>query len=633
MKLPSIDYLYSNAKDSFKKFPLTILSGLLAAIIGIFLTENHDQTFNTLPYINALLCASLGIPLFFNVSLLASKNKFDKRSSTIITSLALLLLVALYFTFPNNDSHYNNSLPYIKYALYNLACHLLVSFTPFLYQKQHNAFWHHNRILFTRFLTSAMYSAFIYIGLILALTALKLLFDVKIHEELYFEIWIVVVGFFNTWFFVSGIQTDLNKLEDLEEYPKGLRIFSQYVLLPLLGLYIVILYAYGTKIMFLWDWPKGIVSYLIICVSILGILSFLLLHPYGNQKENSWIKITSKGYYFLLFPLLVILFIALFMRIDDYGITINRYLLFMLGIWLSIVCIYIAIGKTNIKFIPTSLAIMVLLISFGPWSVFSVSEKSQANRLKVLLEKSKILNENKIQNETIWENDSAVYLSGISELKNEGLVSDSIHNEIKSILDYLDDHHGFAMLSPWFKQDIDSIVTANYLKKGKYYVHNEAEIYMRSMGLDYEMKYENDEQAYIEYRSVSDNAVIQVSGFDYIVNFTKYSMDEDFSAICSYDIDTLNYTLNYFANPKPKLSLQSKTDTLTMDLNALIERLNTQYQQHSRSDIPPKNMQLFATNKYFSIKIEFDNIELGKSEKRFNLKYLSGSIFVKKLNP
>ena len=124
-----------------------------------------------------------------------------------------------------------------------------------------------------------MYSGFLYVGLILALSALKLLFDIEIHEELYLEFYIVIIGLFNTWFFVSGIPSNLEELENVNEYPKGLKIFAQYVLLPLLVLYLIILYAYGAKILIFWDWPKGIVSYLISCVSVLGILTVLLFYP------------------------------------------------------------------------------------------------------------------------------------------------------------------------------------------------------------------------------------------------------------------------------------------------------------------------------------------------------------------
>jgi hypothetical protein len=191
---------------------------------------------------------------------------------------------------------------------YLLAAHLFVSFVPFVFSGQLIGFWHYNKILFLRFLAAVLYSTFIYLGLILALGALHLLFEVKIPDKLFFELWITVACLFNTWFFVAGVPKDFEALETRTDYPKALRLFSQYVLLPLLALYLIILYAYGMRILLSGDWPKGIVSYLIICVSVLGSLSFLLLHPYGEQNETAWIKKAGRGYYFLLIPLLFLLF-------------------------------------------------------------------------------------------------------------------------------------------------------------------------------------------------------------------------------------------------------------------------------------------------------------------------------------
>jgi hypothetical protein len=382
MKLPSINYLIISAKNSLIRFPLTILCSLISVIVAIYLVENGKSDSKMLPYINVMLCASIGIPLFFCTTIISNKKGFNNKTTNIINFLAACILIVIFFTLPNVISTHSTSLPYIKYVMYNITCHLFVSFVPFVFSKQLNGFWHYNKILFIRLLASILYSAFIFIGLAIALTSLKLLFDIGVPAELYFEIWIVLIGFLNTWFFVSGIPNDFDSLEQIFEYPKALKTFSQFVLLPLLGLYILILYSYGTKILLLWDWPKGIVSYLIICVSVLGILTFLLLHPYGNQEGNSWIKKSSKVYYFILFPLLIILFIAIFMRVGDYGITINRYVILFLGVWLSIVCLYTAIGKTNIKFIPTSLACLLIIVSFGPWGMFSFSETSQVNRLK-----------------------------------------------------------------------------------------------------------------------------------------------------------------------------------------------------------------------------------------------------------
>ena len=546
--------------------------------------------------------------------------------------LATLVLVAIYFTLPNAESTHNTSLPYIKYGLYTITCHLLVSIIPFVFSKQLNGFWNYNKVLFIRILLSVLYSGFIYVGLILALTALKLLFDVAIHEELYFEIWIATIGLFNTWFFVSGIPTDFDLLDEIYEYPKGLKVFSQFVLLPLLGLYLLILYSYGGKILITWDWPKGIVAYLIIFVSILGILTFLLLHPYGNLKESSWIKKSSKGYYFILIPLLVLLFIAIFMRINDYGITINRYAILLLAIWISIVCLYTVLGKTNIKFIPTSLAIVLILISFGPWGLFSVSERSQVNRLKNILEKSKILVDGKIQNEPLWVNDSLPRFYSTNEYKNEGVLNDSIHNEVKSILEYLDDHHGYSSIRSWYQQDINAIIDSKQSKKGKStsYFDDEADIYMRSMGLKNDWIDSENRNQYISYSINEENNITTISGYDYLINFERYVSRAKDNEVTNFKLNTTEYKLTYDNKPNFGLTLKSKNDTFQFRLNALIEKLKDKYGRKSSSNLSISEMTLLHSDERFDIKIELRSIDIESHKTGDSISSLNGNIFIKK---
>jgi hypothetical protein len=110
---------------------------------------------------------------------------------------------------------------------------------------------------------------------------------------------------------------DFDELDNVEYYPFGLKVFSQYILLPLLLLYLIILYIYGGKIITLWDWPKGVVSWLIVAVSVIGIFTLLLIYPYGQKEENSWIKKITKVYYFLVIPLVVLLFLAISIRLAE----------------------------------------------------------------------------------------------------------------------------------------------------------------------------------------------------------------------------------------------------------------------------------------------------------------------------
>lgn len=629
MKLPSLDYLFIHAKESFLRFPLTIISSFIAVIVGIYLVECHEVITNMFPYINLMLCMALGIPLYFCVGIFSEKSELIISSRWVLRMLATVILILLYFTMPDSDLTQNTSLPYIRYGIYNITVHLLVSFIPFLFIRQLNGFWQYNRILFIRILTSILYSGFLYIGLVLALVSLHLLFNIDIHEELYFELFIVIIGIFNTWFFVAGVPQNLDNLEGMLEYPKGLKIFSQFVLLPLLILYLLILYVYGLKIVFLWDWPKGIVAYLITCVSVLGIFTLLLIHPYRDALGNSWIKRFSKAYYFIVFPLVIILFIAIGMRLNDYGITINRYAILMLGIWLSVVCFYFTLGRTNIKFIPISLATLLILISFGPWSIFSVSEKSQVNRLKAILEQSSILQSNQIGQEVIWREDSLPQLHSSMKRTNEGLLNDSIHNEVKSILDYLDDHHGFASIRGWYQQNIDSIAELSNVGKEGWARMGEAGIYMESLGLKYEFIYDNSANSYFTYSSNNDNNAVVVSNYDYLVSFDYYHSSRN-TNLSPFTIDGSLYSVNYSFLPTDKLFIIGKTDTIQMEINELIENLHLKYGMGSSVKIPVSEMRLYGSSTDLDFKLELSSIGINKQSDSLQINTLTGNIFIKK---
>jgi hypothetical protein len=631
MKLPSFHYLLSNARHTLHRFPLTLLTSAIAVFIGIYLVENQNDVKNYFPYVNLMLTASIGIPLFFSATIISGKRKLDAKRHWLLMLLVVILLAIIYFTLPNAESTHNTALPYIKYAIYNITAHLLVSFIPFVFSKQINGFWQHNKILFIRIFTSILFSGVLYIGLVLALFSMKLLFEIDLHEELFLDIYIFIAGIFNTWFFLTGIPEDFDELDAIEMYPKGLKIFAQYILLSLLALYLVILYFYAGKILLSWDWPKGIVSYLIICVSILGILTFLLLYPYGNQTGNEWIKKSSKLFYVILIPLLVILFIAILMRIDDYGITIKRYVVLFLGIWLCVVCAYTILGKTNIKFIPVSLAVMLLLISFGPWGMFSVSEHYQVKRLKAILEKSNILKEGKIQNESVFKKNVERL-----DFKNEKLLSDSLHNEVYSILDYMDDFHGFSAIRSWYSQNIDSLVDAKMKSKNSNY-YNETELYMNAMGLEYENRYEADaDNEYINFNTSWDEKILNVKGYDYTMSFSDYIYGNVESNVCSFDLDSVSFTVKYKSDKQQHLMLELNEEKPiefkqdTFNFNQVMQRL-IEDNGNDDKNIAPEKMELKASIKNIEVKLQINSLEIKKSKEGHKMESMSGNLFVRKL--
>jgi hypothetical protein len=77
--------------------------------------------------------------------------------------------------------------------------------------------------------------------------------------------------------------------------------------------------------------------------------------------------------------------------------TEGRYLALALGVWLVLSILYFLLRpEKNIKFIPASLCVGILIVSLGPWGALPVSERSQAVRLESLLKKNALLRDSKV---------------------------------------------------------------------------------------------------------------------------------------------------------------------------------------------------------------------------------------------
>jgi len=275
-----------------------------------------------------------------------------------------------------------------RIGLLIFSFHLMVAFAPFIKKGNLHGFWEYNKVLFLRILTAGLYAAVLFAGLAIALVAIDGLFNVKIQSPVYLRLLSVVGIGFTTVFFLAGVPSDFNRINNTQHtYPKGLKIFTQYVLIPLLTIYLVILLVYEAKILVSWELPKGLVSTLILGYAVLGVLSLLLVYPIKEQEGNGWIKFFSRWFYIMMIPLVILLLLAVWKRVDNYGITELRYILIILALWLSIITAYFLISvKDNIKIIPVSLCILALLATYGPQSAFSVSRYSQIQRLKKLID-------------------------------------------------------------------------------------------------------------------------------------------------------------------------------------------------------------------------------------------------------
>lgn len=630
MKFPSLNFILQSAKTATRRFPLSLIVAILATTIAILLT-NPGNDWENLTRLNLMLTAALGIPLYFSVGILSEKKSLSGIQKSIGYLAATLVLILIFLNFPVRDTPENTLAPYIRYLVYFLAIHLMVAFSPYLKDKDLNAFWNYNKVLFIRLVSGAFYSFALFLGLTLALGAVHLLFDLDISAEVYLRLFLVVVGIFNTWFFLSGIPEDLSKTECQSDYPKELKVFSQYILLPLLSVYLVILYAYGAKIILTWDWPRGIVAYMIIAVAVLGVFTNLLLFPFQKSEDNLWIKKFFRAYYFLLTPLIVLLFVAVGIRVDEYGITVNRYIIILLGIWLSLISFYFVFGFKNLKTIPISLSLFMLFGSFGPWGMFAVSEKSQLNRLRTMLEDSQILIEGKIQNEVVWELDEKGNLKGqklgnIQKIKTEDL------EEVSSILKYLGDYHGFGKLKNWFEQDLSQVIALASTDKEPWEKPDPVTVFAETMGLRLDfgnMEVKNGQEVIV--LMALDQNQTRVTGFDYLVDLTFSAMESEKALEIQLDENLLGISIPKDLDKELMVTWNNKN--FAVDIKPWIMELIEQHRLQPNVDFDSDTLTLEKDLDGLKVKFIFSTINLRKQEGKTIIDFSAFKLLIRKMDP
>jgi len=398
VKLPSLQHLAAEAARVVRRFPLTLFCAFVLCGVGIYVIHLDNKEQQKMDWLlPTLSTAGLGLSSTLAAALATERWRWRPAGRWGAQAVVVALLALWYVLTPAQP----NIVWGMRLALLLLGMHLAVAVGPYLPELRRTAdtpgFWRYNETLFLRILLAGVYSGVLFAGCALALVAIDNLFDVELDEHLFGYLFVTLATVFNTWFFLAGVPSDFEQLEQAAPYPKGLKLFTQFVLLPLVVLYLVILYAYLGRILVRWELPKGWVSILILAFSVAGIFALLLIHPIRHAAENTWIRTFARWFYRALFPLLGLLAVAIGTRIRDYGITEERYFVLVLAAWLFCMAVYFLVRRgQGIIWIPASLALVAFLSAAGPWSAFAVAQRSQLKQLREISAEYGLLKDGKL---------------------------------------------------------------------------------------------------------------------------------------------------------------------------------------------------------------------------------------------
>lgn len=379
MRFPSLATLAARGREVLVRFPWTMAAGLTAAVAAIIAAGGNAEEAE---WGRAAMVAALGLPLTIALTLLAEERRWSAAGHAMLNAPAVVLLIVFYMIWPGPEQKHET----IRYFQLSAALHLLVAVLPFVGQRESNAFWQYNRRLFLGILRAGVFSFVLFVGLAIALGALDKLFGVNVPGETYPRLWFVVAFVVNTGIFLAAVPRDLAGLAGDTTYPKVLQVFAQYILTPLVFIYLVILLAYLVKILVGGEWPSGWIGWLVTSVAVAGLLGFLLIHPLRDDAGEGWIRTYTRWLFIGLIPAAVMLLLAFWKRILPYGLTEPRVLGAVLGVWLlATAVLYTMRRDVGIRRIPVTLAILLLITLYGPLSATRLSVASQGRRLERII--------------------------------------------------------------------------------------------------------------------------------------------------------------------------------------------------------------------------------------------------------
>ncbi|MEQ3345861.1 DUF4153 domain-containing protein [Peptoniphilus senegalensis] len=386
---------FNSIKNTFKRFPLTLISTTLATIFLILSTfDEYDEAFNN-KMISYGLVFVFGIFLFAFVKLFNEglRNYYDLKNlknNNLIKILSYLITMPILYGI--YELIYDESSVFAYYEknfiYFTLIAALIVGSAFVGKLNYHKDYVAYVAKILKAFIIANIYSFIVFIGVSGIIFALESLFKFNFADLVYLRVAIFSFILFNVVTFFADFPKVSDSFIDYK-YPKAFKILLVYIITPIVIIYTGILLAYFIKILLLWQIPNNLIVNLVIWFASFAVIYLFFISRIDSIDFINKFKIIFP---FTLFPLLAMMFFAIYLRIREYGITENRYLVVAGGVWILLSLIYYIFYRDNSNItVPIFLSVIILISGIGPASATSLSVRSQNSRFEKLLKENKML--------------------------------------------------------------------------------------------------------------------------------------------------------------------------------------------------------------------------------------------------
>ena len=588
MNLPSLNEITEKGQKAFKRFPVTLIWAIVGSLYFIIIINNSSNSFDE--HANLFITLILGLSWLIGIQFFIEQLA-DSKKWLWLKLVVLAFLFLFYWHLPEAQKLDDNPEYLTRFFLYFIGGHLFVLFAPFTRKWDRSAYWNYVMTVGASIGRSLLFSGVLYLGLTLALVAIDALFDVKIQGKRYGQLFIFCLGIVNTWIYLADFPKNIQENTTLY-INKALEVFVKYILIPLVLLYMIILYAYSFKIIFQWQLPKGWVSYLVTALALLGFLVQVIINPIQKNVKSWTINQFYPWFYRFLLPLTTLLFVAIFRRISDYGITEKRYFVLAIALWILGIVLYILFSKSKrLIVLPSSLLIITLASSFGFWGAFHVSENSQVRQFK------------------------KVFTNVIS---NHKIATNRQYVQLRSIIDYLDDKQSISKLGSITGIDMEAT-----FKKDKWL--NTTKV-LDSLGITIDPNEKNNSlysNYYSYYKNINNNISYDISSYQYMTEIAlpNYKVKRTQLGVHELSINSKNESLSI---------LSTKDSSTIMDI-PIKEKLKalTKYGKDLQK-AKEKDLTIISKNDSIAVKLIFTQLGFYMKKDSISISNSRAFLFLKK---
>ncbi len=440
------------------RFPLSAACGLgmfiliVLSVHGVFASQSPV-------FPRCAFACFFGYFWFAACTLIFEKQDINRRYIYLLSPLVMVLVFVA-------SGFYSGMMSFYFMIIMIGTAILFVPVAPYLKKKDDLSFWLLAESYFSGLAMAGISAIIMGGGISLAYASVSMLFGVPQVSQVFAYILGFSIFVFAALYALSWIPEKFSfSAEDCKARSQT-RFLVEWVFAPLTTLYLFILYAYYFKLLVTWSLPNGHLAWMTAGFGMVAVVTWVFGYPLRDDGKALFQKISAYIFPALIIPALVLL-LVIGIRIHHYGVTEDRYLIVLCGLWFLFLGVGYVVKRLSLQDVLLSLMSLLIISSFGPWSITNVSAYSQISRLEAQLKQQNLLVDGRLvaaQDQLPFEVRKEIS-SILSYLQKTGRLKDIEYISILSVQSEGADSHsladmavkrmGFDLLRPYSSPEND----------------------------------------------------------------------------------------------------------------------------------------------------------------------------------